>query len=451
MRRVQAAFLLALFICLGVTARQVHRPNLADFQVYDAAAELVREHRSIHMYDDADNEKVFQLKFAGSDTPFTQAAHRLGIAQVRLYIYPPILADLLLPLTFVSARTAGFVWLLINLSALFGIAWLMARLLDYRPAGLAGLSAVVGLFALFSTGMCLIWGQVTIVLLLLWTAGLFFYLRGRHAASAFVFALATAIKLTPLLVVVPLLVWREWRWLRAYAGFLLCFVAAMCLLNGPASLADYAFHVTPSMSGGGTPTAENKALLASAQMFYVALHGGAVNPVVMAIPSSVIFFGKLCSLLSVVAAIVCVYRLGARLPMADRLLTLALFAVLSVCVAPISWKHAYIVVFPVLGILWARAFRERVPNGRLLFLTFCSLELGSFVFDSLAGKLTHGAVEGVLFFLAPATGLTLVFTQLAAMRSPALRGASTRESFIAPGSAAEYARAPRKLEESPKA
>ncbi len=425
MQRVRIAFGFALLVCLAVSARQFHRPNLADFQVYDAAAELVHEHQSPHMYDDADNEPVFQLKFAGDETPFAQAAHRLGVSQVRLYIYPPILADLVLPFVFVSAKTAGELWLLVNFLALLLTAFLMMRMLQVRPGSLGGLAVLLGLFALFGTGMCLIWGQITILLLLLWTAGLFFYLRGSPLASAFVFALATAIKLTPLLVVVPFLIWQEWRWLRAYAAWVLFFVAGMCVVNRPASLADYCFHVMPSMSGGGIPDFENKAFLASTQLFYVALHGGGTHPVVMPIPPGVILAGKACSLLVLAVAIACVYRLGVRLRMADRLTTLTLFAVLSVCVAPISWKHAYVVVFLALSFLWAEAFRaEALPgelparpsNTYLLFLAFCSIELGSFLFDSLAMKLTHGVALGALSFLAPATGIVLVFAKLLEMR-----------------------------------
>ncbi len=418
MRNTSAAFLLSLLLCLAVTARQGHRPNLADFQVYDAAAELVHEHRSVHMYDGADDEAVFQLKFADEQSRLGQAARKLGIEKVRLYIYPPILADFVLPFAFVSASTAGALWDLLNVAVILLTALLMARELNLRWNSLAGLGVLLGLLALFGTGMCLIWGQVTVLLLLLWMAGIHFYRRGWYAASASVLAVATAIKLTPLLVVVPFFIWREWKWLRAYAAVLaLCFLA-MAVVNTPASLTDYFFHVMPSMAGGGVPNFENKSIPAAMQLLYVALHGGAMESVTMAIPKYVVTIGKACSLALVAFAMLCVYRVGFAMRSLDRRMTLALFALLSAAIAPISWKHAYVVAFLPLGFFWAEAFRERVSGAQLTVLALCSIELGSFLFDSVAVKATHGVVLGLLSFLAPGAGVLLVFYGLLRMRAP---------------------------------
>ena len=421
MGRTGAAFLLALLLCLGMTARQVARPNLADFQVYDAAAELVHQHHSVHMYDGADSEPVFQLKFADPASPFGQAAQRLGIPRVRLYIYPPILADLVLPFAFVSAAAAGKLWLLLNVAAILLTAWLMARDLNLRWNSLGAPAVLAGLLALFATGMCLIWGQVTLVLLLLWMCGIYFYRRGWYAASAVVLALATAIKLTPLLVIVPFFIWREWKWLRAYSVALLACFALMALVNQPASLTDYFLHVMPTMSGGGIPDLQNKSIPSAVQLLWVTLHGGNPNPVTMAIPTWVAAIGKALSLLFVALAMLAVYRLGAAMRMVDRRMTLALFALLSACVAPISWKHAYVVAFLPLCYLWADAFRAKLSGFQLAFLTFCSIELGSFFFDSVAVKATHGVPLGLLSFLAPATGVLLVFYTFSQMRP--VRGA----------------------------
>ncbi len=118
-----------------------------------------------------------------------------------------------------------------------------------------------------------------------------------------------------------------------------------------------------------------------------------------------------------------VLRLGRRMAPRDRLLTLGLFAVLSVCAAPISWKHAYLVVFLPLAPLWAEALRERWSGWKLALLGLISAELGSFLFDSVAAKLIHGPTLGVLALLAPGTGVALVLWQLAAMR-PHLQRAS---------------------------
>ncbi len=413
---VLAALLLVLLVCLGITARQFRATEFADFQVYDAAAEIVHEHHSIHMYDGADTGALFGLRFVDPGLPLAQAAQHLGIRRVRLYIYPPILADMVLPLTFVSGRVAGQLWLLLNLIALVFTALLMARILHLPWRGLGTLALLVGIFALFSTGMCLLWGQITILLLLLWTAGILCYQRGWHMASAFLFALATWIKLTPLLVVAPFLVWREWRWLRSYAVSLILLLLVICLVNTPASISDYFFHVMPSMSGGGRPDFENKSLLSSVQLLYVSFKGGNLKTVTMDTPRFVVTLGKACSGLVLLLAFSLVLRLGRFMRMGDRHLTLALFALLSVCVAPISWKHAYVVVFLVLAFLWADAFRRYTSRRDVLLLALCSLELGGFFFDSVAMKLTHGVLLGSLSFLAPGIGIAICLWKLAHMR-----------------------------------
>lgn len=416
MLRVRLAFLICLLVCLAMTARQLHRPNLADFQVYDAAAELVHEHQSAHIYDDADTGALFGLRFVKPDLPLGQAARRLGIQRVRLYIYPPILADLLVPLTFVSAATAGKLWLCINLAALLLTTFLVAGLLNVRWRSFGGLALLVGLFALFSTLFCLVWGQVTIVLLLLWTAGLACYQRRWYAASAALFALATAIKLTPLLVIVPLLIWRERKWLIAFLTSLAILIGVMFAVNGTASLHDYIAHVMPSMSGG-VPDLQNKSLFSSSEMLWVSLHGGAIDPTVtLAVPRLVASGAKALSAAILIGALLLVFRLGRRMSMDNRLLALALFALLSVAVAPISWKHAYVVAFLPLALLWTRAFRGGISSFHLLLLSFCSIELGSFLFDSIAIKVTHGVLLGLLSFLAPATAILLALAVLASMR-----------------------------------
>ncbi len=338
-----------------------------------------------------------------------------------MYIYPPILADLVLPLTFLRGRTAGELWVVINLLALGGTAFLTARLLGVRPVSLPGAALLVGLLLLYSTVFCLIWGQVTILLLLLWAAGMLFYQRGWHAASAFVFALATAIKLTPLVVVAPMLLWREWRWLRQYSVFLVALTALMVVINGPAPLADYIFHVMPSMAAAGTSDFENKSLLSSVQLLYAALHGNSLKTATPAAPHGIIIAAKVSALALGGLTLLLVWRLGRAMTVADRLLSLSFFGLLSVCIAPISWKHAYIVAYLPLALMWAKAFRQQLSLPALSLLTLASIELGSFFFDAVATKIFHGVPLGLLSFLCPGTGVLLGLWQIAKMRRGAVR------------------------------
>ncbi|RRA48564.1 glycosyltransferase family 87 protein [Acidipila sp. EB88] len=424
MSRSQIALLIVLLVCLITTGRQVHTPNLADFQVYDTAAAVARAHGGSHIYDGADTGTDPQLRFATETTLYAHAARGLGIPRLRLYVYPPVLADMLIPFSLVPATEGGRWWLAANVAALLLIAALTTQMLRLPWVSLGSLGVLIGLFALFSTVMCLIWGQITILLLLLLTAAILCYLRGWHTAAAFMLALATVIKLTPLLVVAPLFCWCEWRLLRAYAGWLAVTGLLICVVNSPASLVDYFLHVMPSMSSA-LPNFENKSLLSSIQLLYVTLHGGDAASVSIEVPLLLIRLGKLCSLLLVMAAVGCVARFGRQMQLPDRAMTLALFALISTCVSPVSWKHAYILSFVALALLWSNALRRPLTPMHLALLTLCSIELGSFVFDQVAIKLTHGVGAGLASMLAPVAGIVLVFTTLLQMRPGAV--AATHE------------------------
>ena len=229
-----------------------------------------------------------------------------------------------------------------------------------------------------------------------------------------------------------MLVWREWRWLRDYAISLAALIALMVAVNGWAPLADYARHVMPTMAAAGTSDFENKSLLSSVQLLYAALHGNSLKTATPAAPHGIITAAKAASLALAGVAFLLVLRLGRAMTVRDRLLSLALFGLLSVCIAPISWKHAYIVAYIPLALMWARAFQQRYTLLSLSLLTFASVELGSFFFDSVATKVFHGVPLGLLSFLAPGTGLFLVLWQIAAMQQGVLMPDSADRSERVP-------------------
>ena len=67
----------------------------------------------------------------------------------------------------------------------------------------------------------------------------------------------------------PILLWRDWRWLRWFAGALAIGVFAMCLINGPEVALFYLTHVLPPMSGG-IADIQNKSIASAVGLL---LHG----------------------------------------------------------------------------------------------------------------------------------------------------------------------------------
>jgi alpha-1,2-mannosyltransferase len=386
--------------------------TLEDFRVYETASMLVHEHRGDLIYDGADTGVDPQLRFADPQSSFARVARSLGVGQVRLYVYPPLLADLILPFTFVNSLEAGRLWTALNYLTLLVVALLARSMLQIPWKSLGFVALLVGVFTFSPALACLQWGQVTILLLCLWTLGLFCYMRGWSAASAGALALATAIKLTPLIVVVPFLLWKEWRWLRLYAISLLACLGLTCLISGSASLSDYSRHVMPAMSSGNAFLG-NKSLLASFQILYVTMKGGNLNTTDTLIPPSVIMLGKICALACLIVASILVAFSKAVSSLPTRVLTLSLFAALSSAISPVSWGHAYAVCLLALICLWAEALRIRISAVYLVFLTLCSLELSWFALSFPIKNHAHGVAFGLATFLTPLSAIALVLYRLA--------------------------------------
>jgi hypothetical protein len=395
-----------------------------DFDVYYTASTLAGEHRGTAIYSGADVGVDPELRLAAPGTAFAEKARQLGLTVVCLYVYPPTLADLLIPFSLFPLRVATGFWIALNVGALFLIAYLIARLLDIRYCSFSGLIILLGLFVSNPVIDCLSYGQVTILLLLLWTWGVWLYRKGANRTSAFVFALATAVKVTPIIVLAPLMIWKEWKWLRAYVVSLVAFALAMCFINGPATLTDYFLRVMPPMSHG-IPDLTNESLPAAIQLLYTALHGDPLipvypNPVYPHVPDAVITFGKLLSLIALGLSALLLLRRGSAMGMPDRVLTLALFAMLSVPVAPVSWRHAYTIALLALALMWREALQENKLDGKTWLLAFCTVAIASYVNQWTMGYLMRVAgmrlpVVLIAFFL-PVLVVLLVLLRLLRLR-----------------------------------
>jgi hypothetical protein len=421
MKKVWLALGLAIFPCIFPWF--FHKSSYpSDFAVYYTAATLVREHQGSAIYGGVNEERAKQLRIAAPiaapDTVFSQTGLGLGFSNVMLYLYPPILADTLVPFSFLGPHGASTLWTVINLLSLGVIAVLIAKLLKLNSILFGSIALFLVMVCTRPVISCFFSGQVLVLLFLMWTAGIYLYLEGKNAPSAFLFALATSIKLTPLIVVLPFLIWREWKWLRLYALSLALIVLCMYLVNGPGVLEDYFRNVVPAMSGG-IASNRNESIGSSIQLLFLAAHGrvpDAGTATLKLLP----VLGKVCSLLLVVAALIPVGRIGVRMGKLDRLMTLTLFAALSAVVAPISWSHAYTVALLAFVLLWAAALRHGISNARLAWLTLCTFAVSTYVVTGaikiVSDKLHHGALANLLTIIVPGSVAVLVLARLFEMR-----------------------------------
>jgi alpha-1,2-mannosyltransferase len=158
------------------------------------------------------------------------------------FTYPPITLLLFAPLTLLPFGVAYAAALIVNFAALWGVVWL-----SLRSVGCHGTAGTIGAaFAL--TGLAL-WlqpvhdtldqGQVNLLLMLLVVAG--FSLGGRTAGV--LVGIAAAIKLTPAIFIVYLLLIRRFRD-AATASVIFVIVSGLAFMTAPRDSWQYWFKGT---------------------------------------------------------------------------------------------------------------------------------------------------------------------------------------------------------------
>src|SRR5262245_27889814 len=158
------------------------------------------------------------------------------------YVYPPLLAITMRPLTWLSAPDAAFVWYLLSVGALAVGSVALAR-----SIGAGGVRATAIALVLASPFLVQSFqrGQVTILLLALQTTAILALVRGHDVLAGFLLAIGVALRLTPLLVAgmvgiacLRSLLRREWRSALRFPaglgiGLVLTFVVVPVVALGP--------------------------------------------------------------------------------------------------------------------------------------------------------------------------------------------------------------------------
>lgn len=172
-----------------------------------------------------------------------------GMGPVYPYLYPPLLAEVMFPLTFLQPWTARLIWHGIIVCAVVGSAWLLDQWLRERERG-------PELSAAFAFVMASFWplreshlmGQVnTLVLLLLcvwWTK------RDKTHHAVIALAAAAAIKMSPALLLLVPLVEKRWRELAHGAAYTAGAILLSCALLGRRGF-EFLFGVVAGFVPGG--------------------------------------------------------------------------------------------------------------------------------------------------------------------------------------------------------
>ncbi len=323
---------------------------------------------------------------------FAAAAEIFGKSQVVYpFIYPPFFAQLSLPLTFLPTRTFFTLVMAGNFLLLFLCLYLTARLLGLT--GKENRLPLVFLFALLLFNQPLMatlyLGQVNFFVLALILLYLLLGRAGKTVPAAICLAAAVFVKLFPVLFVLPLLVYRKWKALLAFAAASAGLFAASVLVSGIDPWLSF-LRSTLSIFLKNSGTVSLRYLSDSVRNLSLKSflsQGSAVwgYPKLLVIP---LFIAV------VAAALWFVYILRDRVRL-DRDLGLegSVFLILTLILAPIGWSQHYAIMIVPIAYFFTRIVDERRPAALPLFLFLCAFIMfvpsrGGYPFNQLRMLMT---------------------------------------------------------------
>lgn len=266
------------------------------------------------------------------------------------FTYPPFAAALMMPMSLISWHTAIFVSVTMNVLAMFAVlTWLLTPIIRRQgwsfwfSMGIAGALAA----AFEPVRETVNFGQVNILLLFLVVGDILLLVRNGHRLGGIGVGLATAIKLTPGIFIVYLLVTRRWRAAAVSAA------TATAATWGAATFAPDASRVfwTDAMWNTdrvGSPTfISNQALTGLVQRIF--------NPDPMK---------PLWMLLVLITLVVWYWRARRAVKARDEVAGLALTGLVGCMVSPITWIHHLVWVLPSIVVLFDYATDRSIDPRR---------------------------------------------------------------------------------------
>jgi len=317
---------------------------------------------------------------------------------------PPFYGMLLLPLAKTDIHSALLLHRTLDMALYAGVAGLLGALGAKRlgsPLSLAAVCTVMGLMQPpFDT---VAYGQIDVVLLLLLTMAFLALQRGWPLVAGLAVALATLLKLYPLLLLALLLARREWRAIAWTVTWLLLLTSLAVAVVGWPEHVTYATQVLPRI-GGGTGWIENQTI----NGFLCRLLTGSLAP--EPVRERVV---DLLTYLSLGLALAVGMALAARPSHRSSryALQFGLFPLLMVLAVPAAWMHyETIVILPLVALVWnAAAERFSPPEAFVGALGFGLVAYGNqwSFFDGTSGPgLPLLALSHKLYGLLILFGLT---------------------------------------------
>jgi alpha-1,2-mannosyltransferase len=351
-------------------------------------------------------------------------AARYGAPEVPLYgayyhAHPPPTRLLTLPFALAPWRQAAWLWIAASILMLAWLAISLTRIASRGAAPAPSRVALAGILLAFWPPVlhCLEKGQWSIVLAALLAAGLLALGSDRQRRAGVLFGLAAAIKLTPLVLIVPLAL-RFQRAARAMAATLAIAVAASLAVDGLAPWRAF-------LAGAGrnaaiwAPWAANTASPAGiyARLFdppsefsrpLVAVPG--LAPIAFAVTGCGLFVAALLALRSRTIP----PSSSSPAPPRHSATALAAWLTLPVLLNPLGWSHVLLMLLAPLAI----AARDGSPRTRqLAFLVLALTTIPRLTLARLTGPLPIAPGRGLVLGVHAVAAVILFVALMGARRA----------------------------------
>jgi hypothetical protein len=300
------------------------------------------------------------------------------------YLYPPVLAVLIVPLALLPVQAAAFIWFIVSATS-FVLAARLASMLSVcgvasgsdpnRDQTESDREALVGLIAMIVVGRfaldCFAMGQVNAIVASLAVAHVYLYAKGRLRLSAFALALGAAIKLTPAVLIVYHLAKGRISFAIKSSLMLVVLLAASFLVFGP--------RAAGALRSFGEQT------IANGQGFDFGYSG---NQSIRALESRLLSQGEESSrrpydtpslAISLVLTIVALFAARKRAP---EIAAAAPAFCCMVFLSPLAWKSHFIALILPVAYLAARAVKATSGRSRALAVCMITAAFGLFTLTS---------------------------------------------------------------------
>lgn len=384
-----------------------------DFPHYYVAAKLAgsaqpKEHQLYYLTRE---NKEAALDRIPPDTEWNRIAHQNGLGDTLHFSAPPIVATMLAGLGKLPYQLAFLVWRVLTEVLFFLALWVCLKLSRaWSPVTL--LVCTLAGFAFQPFMLTLEKGQFGAVLLLTWALGVLLADKKRDILSALMFALATIVKLTPVLAVGLFVLRRRWKWLIAYVLWIAIFMGVGVWQLGVDNHRLYLGKL--SALSCGVPGPYNYSLTGIVyNTYYRDIFSYAHIPA--QVPSGLCVFNKVLGLLVYVGVLALLLK---KNHCGDIVWDLVVVSMMVLLIAPFTWRHYYVLEILPLMFVWFFLKEGRFSHVKVVqwVAILCTLIAGTRYVDYLQTHLTNGPVRVFLVALLPLSALVLMATLLFAYK-----------------------------------